>query len=136
MDLKILIIYIVALIVFLIIDFVWLGIIARDLYANTIGHLMTDKINFLAAFLFYLIFIAGLVVFVINPGLAGGSIMKMLPRALFFGLVTYATYDLTNQATLRDWPVKVTLIDLVWGMFISGSVSTITYYILKYFKLC
>lgn len=128
-------IYFISLVVFLIIDFIWLGFIAKDLYAKSIGHLFAPKVNFVAAFIFYLLFIAGLVVFVVIPGISEGSVSKMIMRAALFGLVTYATYDLTNQATLKDWPVKVTLIDLVWGMFISSSVSWTTYYIVKLFNI-
>lgn len=121
--------YAIALVIFLIIDAIWLGIIAKDLYKEQIGHLMTEKPNLIAAIIFYLIFLVGLVYFVINPAIEAKDFSKLIISAALFGLITYATYDLTNLATLRDWPIKVTIIDLVWGTSLSVIVSSITYYI-------
>jgi uncharacterized membrane protein len=90
---------------------------------------MTTKPNLVAAGIFYLIFIAGLVAFVISPALEKKSPLQVVLMGAFFGLVTYATYDLTNLATLRDWPLLVTIVDLLWGMTLSASISTITYLI-------
>ena len=131
---KFVVLYLISLIIFLLIDFVWLAFIAKGLYAKSIGHLMADKVNYVAALVFYLIFIAGLTHFVTLPALSEGMAARMIFSAAFFGFVTYATYDLTNLATLKDWPLKVTLIDLVWGMFISTSVSTLTLWVSKFFN--
>ena len=90
---------------------------------------MTTKPNLVAAGIFYLIFIAGLVAFVISPALERKSLVQVVLMGAFFGLVTYATYDLTNLATLREWPLLVTIVDLLWGMTLSASISTITYII-------
>lgn len=122
-------IYFIALSVFLVIDAVWLGFIARNLYQNKIGFLMKSDVNWIATASFYLLFIIGLVVFVINPSLESGQWTKALLLGALFGLITYATYDLTNLATIKDWPLDLTIIDLVWGMFIASSVSTITHFI-------
>lgn len=121
--------YVIALPVFLAIDMVWLIVIAKDFYAKQIGFLMTKTPNLLAAFIFYLIFIAGLVFFVITPALDKKLWLQALMAGAFFGLVTYATYDLTNLATVKDWPLVVTIIDLIWGMTVSAAVSVITYFI-------
>jgi uncharacterized membrane protein len=121
--------YLIALPVFLVIDTVWLTMVAKNFYAKQIGFLMSKTPNFLAALIFYLIFIAGLVVFVITPALDKKIWLNMLLMGALFGLVTYATYDLTNLATVKDWPVIVTVIDLIWGMFVSASVALITYLI-------
>lgn len=115
--------YCVTLAAFLAIDLVWLGFVARSFYAKHLGFLMAPRINWIAAVVFYLLFIAGLLVFVILPGLAAGSVRWTLLRAALFGLVTYATYDLTNHATVKGWPLVVTLVDLAWGAALSTAVS-------------
>lgn len=125
--------YVVSLIVFLGIDIIWLGFIAKQLYAKYLGYLMTERIVWLAAIIFYLIFIAGLVFFVINPALKEKSLSYALYAGAFLGLVTYATYDLTNLATIKNWPIIVTVLDLLWGMFISSATSGITFLIMKKF---
>ena len=121
--------YLIALPVFLAIDMVWLTLVAKNFYAKQIGFLMAKNLNFLAALIFYLIFIAGLIVFVITPALDKRMWTQALLVGAFFGLVAYATYDLTNLATVKDWPLIVTVVDLVWGMVLSASVSIITYLI-------
>lgn len=121
--------YFIALPVFILIDIIWLGFLAKDFYAKQIGTLMKTDVNWIAAVIFYLIFIAGLVVFVINPAMEKGSWTQALLFGAFFGLVCYATYDLTNLAVAKDWPILVTIVDLMWGGFISASVSIITYFI-------
>jgi uncharacterized membrane protein len=128
---KVLIQYLIVLVVFFAVDLVWLGVIAKDLYAKHLGHLMAKSVNWPAALIFYLIFILGLLVFVIQPALADGSLIKALGMAALFGLVTYATYDLTNLATLRDWPILITVIDLTWGTALSTLVTLISVLILK-----
>jgi uncharacterized membrane protein len=126
--------YFIALVMLVIIDLIWLGVIAPQLYRDSIGHLMADKFNLVAAALFYLLFLVGLVYFVINPAVAKESIRYVIISGMLFGLITYATYDLTNLATLKDWPIKLTMIDLVWGTFLSTSVSIATYYIYLLWK--
>ena len=121
--------YVIALPVFFLIDMIWLGLVAKNFYREQIGVLMKPDVNWVAAIIFYLIFIAGLVVFVILPAMEKGAWTHALVFGAFFGLVCYATYDLTNLALARDWPVLVTLVDLVWGTVLAGSVSTITYLI-------
>lgn len=113
------------------IDAVWLGLVAPSFYKKHIGHLMAAHPNWLAAALFYVVFISGLLYFVIRPLGADASLIKVFLTGALFGLFTYATYDLTNQATLKDWPVIVTVVDLLWGMFLSGSVSAVSVAILR-----
>jgi len=105
--------YVIAFIVFFLIDMLWLGLIARNIYQRYLGHLLKPDVNWIAAIIFYLLFIGGLVFFVIMPAVSlesGGLIRALLVGALF-GLITYATYDLTNLATLKDWPIQITIID-------------------------
>ena len=115
--------YLIALGIFLAIDMLWLTVIAKQLYADRLGYLMAPKPNLLAALAFYLLFVVGLMVFVIQPALVSGSWLQALLAGLFFGLVTYATYDLTNLATVKDWPWGVTVVDLAWGGILATSVS-------------
>ncbi len=121
--------FIIALPVFFVIDMFWLVLVARKFYKEHLGFLMRTDVNWLAAVLYYLIFIAGLVAFVIFPAVEKQSLKHALLAGAFFGLVTYATYDLTNLATLRDWPLIVTVVDLAWGMVLSASISLVTYLI-------
>ncbi|MDA3932395.1 MAG: DUF2177 family protein [Tenericutes bacterium] len=120
--------YLIALIVFLAIDAVWLGLIATKFYKNNIGHLMADKPNFIAAGVFYLLFIIGVVFFIYN-GIVEQNFGKALLAGAIFGFMTYATYDLTNLATLKDWPITVTIVDLLWGTFLSSAMTTVTYFV-------
>jgi len=121
--------YFIALPVFLAIDMIWLTVISKNFYAKNIGFLMKPDINWIAAILFYLLFIVGLVVFVITPAVEKGSWTLALLLGALFGLITYATYDLTNLATIKDWPVLITIVDLIWGTVLAASVSVITYFI-------
>jgi uncharacterized membrane protein len=127
--------YLIALPVFLAIDMVWLTLIAKNFYNDKLGFLMSKTPNFLAAFIFYAIFIAGLVFFVITPALDKKMWINALVFGAFFGLVTYATYDLTNLATIKGWPVVITVIDLIWGAAVSAAVSVITYLLARKFGL-
>jgi uncharacterized membrane protein len=121
--------YLIALPIFLIIDMIWLGLIAKNFYSKQIGLLMKTNINWVAAFVFYALFILALVIFVIAPAVEKKMWLNALLYGALFGLVTYATYDLTNLATLKDWPLVVTVVDLLWGAFIASSVSVITYFV-------
>ena len=115
--------YFATLLVFFAIDMLWLGLVARSFYQKQLGFLMSPSPNWIAALVFYLLFIVGLVVFVIDPGLKDNSLPLTLGRAALFGLIAYATYDLTNLATIKDWPVLVTIVDLTWGVVVSVAVS-------------
>lgn len=119
--------YAIALPVFFAIDMLWLGVIARDFYRQQLGALMRTEFNWYAAFLFYFLFIAGLVFFVIDPALQQRSLVRAIVVGAFFGCITYATYDLTNLATLKQWPLLMTIVDIIWGMFLAAAVSAVTY---------
>jgi len=121
--------FLIALPVFFIIDMVWLVLVAKKFYQEQIGFLMKPDINWFAAIIFYLLFIAGLVIFVISPAVEKHSWVHALIFGALFGLITYATYDLTNLATLKDWPLLVTVVDLIWGSVLASSISLITYLI-------
>lgn len=123
--------YGITLVVFLSIDAVWLLLIAKSLYSKYLGYIMAKSPNLVAAFIFYLIFVAGMLFFVIDPAIEKESWKYALFAGMFFGFVTYATYDLTNLATLKDWPILITLIDLAWGSFVTASTCVISYFVLK-----
>ncbi|MDD3213094.1 MAG: DUF2177 family protein [Eubacteriales bacterium] len=123
--------YLVLLGIFLVIDMIWLLGIAKGLYAQKLGYLMAAKPVLWAALLFYLVFILGLQFFVVRPALAAASWQAALLPGLLFGLVTYATYDLTNLATIREWPVLITVLDLIWGSFVSGITSLLGYFVIR-----
>lgn len=121
--------YFSAFIVFLGIDAIWLTKVAPTFYKSNIGHLMAEKPNFFAAGLFYILNIFGILVFAVVPSLNNSSAKSAVLLGALYGLVTYATYDLTNYATLKDWPLKVVLVDITWGIVLSATVSIISYYI-------
>jgi uncharacterized membrane protein len=120
---QVVLLYLITLAVFFLIDMVWLGVVAKTFYRKHLGYLMAPKIVWPAAILFYLLFIAGLLVFAVRPALAAGAPSRALLLGAFLGLVSYATYDLTNLATFKDWPAVVTVVDLVWGTVLGGTVS-------------
>ncbi len=119
--------YLATLVAFLIIDMAWLGLVARTFYSKHLGFLMAPSPNWLAAGVFYLLFIVGILVFAVLPGLQAGSLVTTLWRAALFGLIAYATYDLTNLATIRDWPLLVSVVDMIWGTVLSVVVSLAGY---------
>jgi uncharacterized membrane protein len=121
--------FVIALPVFFVIDMVWLVLAAKKFYQDQIGFLMKPDINWFAAIIFYLLFIAGLVIFVISPAVEKHSWVHAILFGALFGLISYATYDLTNLATLKDWPLLVTVVDLIWGTVLASSISLITYII-------
>lgn len=115
-------------------DLVWLGFIAKNLYREQIGFLMSDEIRWIPAIIFYALYLCGLVLFAILPALKEENLMLALFYGGMFGLISYATYDLTNLATLKGWPVKVVVYDLIWGTFISGVTSILTFWIASHWK--
>lgn len=122
--------YVTTFTVFMVIDMIWIGIIARKLYRNQIGFLLKGDVNWVAAIGFYMLYIVGLLFFVLEPALVRGSASYALLAGMFFGLVTYATYDLTNLATLKGWPVPITFIDMAWGTSLGGLTSFVSYLVL------
>ena len=105
-------------------DVIWIGVVARPLYARGIGHLMAEQPNFVAAVAFYLLFAIGLMAFVVLR-LAPGDWKMAAAWGALFGFMTYMTYDLTNMATLRDWPLGLSFIDTAWGVFATGLAATV-----------
>ena len=125
--------YLSVFVAFLAIDMVWLTVVSREFYRKQLGFLQI-QFNLWAAFTFYLLFVAGLLVFVIVPAVEAGSLSRALLLGAFFGLVTYATYDLTNQATVKDWPWVLTIVDMTWGGVLATSVSCLGYLVGRWLR--
>lgn len=123
--------YSVSVLVFFVVDLLWLGVIAKDLYRKYLGHLMRPSPLWSVAIVFYLLFNIGLVVFVVYPAVQKGSLSYALIYGAFFGFITYMTYELTNWAVIKDWPWEIVIIDIVWGMVLSTLVGTGAYLIGK-----
>lgn len=123
------IIFIIAFVIFFIIDILWLGLFAKNMYQSQIGFILAKKPNWYAAIIFYVLYIVFLMIFAIMPALQTSSLNDAMLYGALYGFITYATYDLTNLATLKNWPLKVTLIDITWGTLLGFSVSTLTYLI-------
>jgi uncharacterized membrane protein len=121
--------YAITLVIFFAIDLVWLGVVAKNFYRQHIGHLLSADVTWPAALLFYAIYIGGIVLFAIKPAFETGGAARALAYGAAFGFVAYATYDLTNQATMRDWPVLVTVVDLAWGTVLTGTVAFLSYHV-------
>ncbi len=126
-------IWVVAFVVFMSIDLVWLGVVARGFYRKQLGPLMAEQVNWPAALIFYGLYIVGIMVFALLPALRSESLSKALLLGGFFGMITYATYDLTNLATLEGWPFKLVIVDISWGTVLAASTTSIAYGIISYF---
>ncbi len=120
---KLILTYFLTTIIFFVVDLTWLGLIAKNWYAKHMGHLMRDPVNWPVAILFYLLFIIGLFVFAILPGVEKASFRTALIYGGLFGFFTYATYDLTNLAVLKDFPAGIVVGDILWGIVLSTVVS-------------
>ena len=118
--------YLITFLAFLAIDSLWLGLVAPSFYRSQIGYIKAETPNYFAAGLFYLVFIFGMVVFIVDPGVREGTLIQSVSRGALFGLVTYATYDLTNLATVEGWPVLLTVVDLTWGTVLSAAVTLVS----------
>lgn len=125
--------YLIATVVFFAIDMVWLGLISVNLYKEQMGSLMRESVNWYAGVGFYLLYIVGIMIFVLVPAIKSGSWQQALIYGALFGLFCYATYDLTNLAVINNWPLKLTFIDIAWGVVLTGSVSLVSYFVIQKF---
>lgn len=124
--------YLLTTLVFLAIDLLWLGVLAKELYKKHLSHYLSDQVNWTAALIFYALFIVGIFIFAILPSVEKGSIGRAIIMGGLFGFFTYATYDLTNLATLKDWPLTIVFVDIIWGTVLTALVSTAGYLIVKW----
>lgn len=129
---KLLISYTLTFVVFFILDMAWLGFIAKDLYKKYLGDFLSEQVNWTAAVIFYLLFVIGVFIFAILPSVEKNSLISAIILGALFGFFTYATYDLTNLATMKNWPINIVFIDILWGAFLTSVVSAAGFYIVKY----
>lgn len=129
---KLIIAYLLTTIVFFAIDMVWLGFLAKNIYRKYLGGFLSNEVNWTAAIVFYLLFIVGIFYFCILPANEKQSLSKVIISGAFFGFITYATYDLTNMATLKNWPLQIVFIDMAWGAVLTAMVSTAGFFIVKW----
>ncbi len=121
--------YLLIIPVFFAIDMIWLGLAARGFYRNNLGHLLRPDVNWAAAIVFYLLYIAGIMIFAIMPALEDNSLRHAVLFGGLFGFFAYATYDLTNLATLKGWPLNVAVVDIIWGIVLTASVAAAGFFI-------
>lgn len=124
--------YILTFLVFILVDLLWLGVIAKGMYNRLLGGLLSEQINWTAAIIFYLLFVIGILVFAVYPAIHKASYLHAIVMGALFGFFTYATYDLTNLATLKGWPLRLVFIDIVWGVVLCAIVSFSGYHIIKW----
>lgn len=126
---KVIYLYLLTIPVFFGIDMIWLGFVARGFYRNNLGHLLRPDVNWTAAVIFYLLYILGILIFAVMPALEKNSLRQAVILGGLFGFFAYATYDLTNLATLKDWPGNVVLVDIAWGVVLTASVAAASFFI-------
>ncbi|HMQ00809.1 MAG TPA: DUF2177 family protein [Cyclobacteriaceae bacterium] len=129
---KLILTYALTTVVFFAVDMLWLGLIAKGIYNKHLGFLLADQVNWYAAIIFYLLFIAAIFVFVIFPALEKQSLFHAMLYGAMFGFITYATYDLTNLATVKNWPLNIVFIDMAWGTVLTAIVASAGYSISKW----
>lgn len=118
--------------VFFIIDLIWLGVVAKGFYQKNLKYILSPNVNWTAAIIFYLMYIAGILIFAVLPGVAKDSVRHAALWGALFGFFTYATYDLTNLALLKDWPLNIVVVDILWGAVLCTVVATLSFYIAKW----
>ena len=123
-----LILYGITTVIFFTIDMLWLGVIAKNLYRQKLGFILSNEVNWVAAIVFYLIYIGGILFFAVLPAMKEANWQTALLNGVILGGLCYATYDLTNMATIAKWPLDIVIIDILWGMVLTGSVATLSYF--------
>lgn len=119
--------YLIMAAAFLAMDLLWLGVVAKGFYRRQLDKLLRRRVNWPAASLFYLIYLLGMMLFVVQPSLAKPSVMNAAVWGMLYGVVTYGTYELTNRALLKNWPLAIVVVDMAWGAVLCGLVATAGY---------
>ncbi len=123
------ILFFIATLYFFALDMLWLGFLARNFYRQRLSFMLSDTTNWYAAAAFYVIYISGLLHFVVLPAIKTGQWQSALLNGAILGIVCYATYDLVNMATISRWPLVITVVDIIWGAFITGSCALAAYFV-------
>ena len=124
--------YLLTVPVFFIIDLIWLGVVAKGFYQKNLKYILSPNVNWTAAIIFYLIYIAGILIFAVLPAVAKDSLRHAAVWGALFGFFTYATYDLTNLALLKDWPIIIVIVDILWGVVLCSAVATLSFFVAKW----
>lgn len=114
-----------------VLDLLWLGVIMAGFYKENLGHLMAENVNWFFAVIFYLLYVAGVFIFAVLPSVRTGKLKRAATLGALLGFLAYGTYDLTNQATLEDWPFIVTLVDMIWGAFLTAVVASVGFLLVR-----
>lgn len=130
---KYILLFFITTIIFFSIDLIWLGVIAKNLYREKLGFILSTEVNWTAAIVFYIIYISGILYFAVVPSLLDAEWEKALLNGAILGFLCYATYDLTNMATIAHWPLQIVIIDIAWGTLLTGSVSVLSYLLAEKF---
>lgn len=125
--------YFTALASLAVLDFFWLSFFAKGFYQKYLGYLMGPQVNFFPAVIFYLLYAVGIIWFVVNPNLKSGTLGGIFLQGAFLGLIAYAAYDLTNHATVKNWPWQMTVVDMLWGAILTALVSSIVFWFFKHY---
>ena len=118
--------------IFFVIDIIWLGVVAKGFYQKNLKYILSPNVNWTAAIIFYLIYIAGILIFAVLPAVAKDSLRHAAVWGALFGFFTYATYDLTNLALLKDWPIVIVIVDILWGVVLCSAVATLSFFVAKW----
>lgn len=124
--------YILTVPVFFAVDIVWLGFVAKKFYRNHLGFILSPDVNWPAAIVFYALYVLGILIFAVVPAIEQGSLGKALLLGGLYGFFTYATYDMTNMATIKNWPLNVVVVDILWGVFLCSIVASISFLMAKW----
>jgi uncharacterized membrane protein len=124
--------YLLTVPVFFIIDLLWLGVVAKNYYQKNLNYILSPNVNWTAAIIFYLMYIAGILIFAVLPGLVKDSLRHAAVWGALFGFFTYATYELTNLALLKDWPLNIVIVDILWGVVLCSAVASLSFYLAKW----
>ena len=135
MLLKLVLHYLLTAVAFFAIDFLWLTRFVPKFYRSNLGDLLAPKVNYAAAAAFYIVYLAGILAVVVVPAVRAGSLSDAVWKGAVVGLISYATYDLTNLATLKGWSFKVSMVDMAWGTVLTGLVCLVSYYIGQWLKV-
>lgn len=126
--------FLISAVLMLVLDLLWIGVVMGGFYDEQIGHLRREGFGVLSAVVFYLLYTAGVYLFAILPAVREGKALRALTLGVLLGLVAYGTYDLTNQATLRDWPFIMTVVDMLWGAILTGALATAGFYLVRMYN--
>lgn len=128
--------FIFSAIIFGILDALWLNNVAMDMYRSTISEIMADKLRMAPALVFYMIYLFGMMWFAIRPALISGQWTSALLNGTFLGFIAYATFDLTSQAVFKGWTWKLSIVDIAWGTFATGTTAALAAYcVLRFIKI-